>query len=1428
MTIRLVICTLIAVFLPRIASADIRVWDGGGADANWTTTQNWVGDLAPVPGQDSLEFPEGAARKANFNNFPASSLFLGIHFSGASAGYVLSGQSLLLGGTVTSSNTSGYNTITFAIGTAANAALATPASGGNLTVGQITLQADLALSGAGNINITGTMSSTGNVTKSGTGVVTLTAANTYTGSTTVLNGALMVNGVQSSSSVTMVGGLLGGVGTLGAVGAYSGAVSPGASTGILKTGSINLGPETVFKVELNGPGSGNSYDQLNVTGSVDLNGAVLDAVLGYVPENLSQFTIIANDGTDTVAGTFAGRPQGSSLTIGSRPFTISYSGGTGNDVVLTAAAISYIAGTVTNTIGTPVANASITIYSSMGSFADSTSTNAQGTYVSDALPSGSYFVTAQPPSSSFLLGELYDNVPCHNGNCNKTSGTPVVVTAPSGTLNVNFALPLGGVISGTVTNATTSAPVMNTSVWVYSVTGSFVTIVSTDAQGFFTTNIILPTGSYFLRALPPSSSGLLGQLYNGLPCADGNCTVTSGTPVAVTASSGTTANFALSSGGAISGIVTNAATGAVVPNASIVIYSSTGVPVNSVSTNAQGVYTSNTGLPAGTYFVKAQPPSSSGLLWQLFNNLPCPDGNCTVTNGTPVLVTVPSTTSVNLALAVGAAVTGTVTSGVTGAPVANASIYVHWSTGGFAAFASTNAQGVYTTTTGLPTGSYFVRAIPPFDSGLVGQLHSNVTCHDGDCQVTSGTPVPLTAPNATTIDFALPAGGRISGTMTNATTQAPVSNTYVQLYTSTGQSAAFAFTNEQGFYSSPTLAPGIYFAMANPSSTTGLVPQLYNNIACPGSMCPVLSGTPIEVTGPDPTPNINFALVQPPAATNDTFATAKVITALPYQDLVNTTTATTDVEDPAMSCGGANNTKSVWYRFTPAATGPVAFNTFGSSYDTVLAIYTGSPGGFTQIGCNDQFNGSQSSLTVQGIAGQPLTILVKAWSGNGGILALNVASVPGAFVRLSPAPSSTTAPSFATLSWSASTDAQSYEYCLDTNHNGSCGVPWIPVGNATSVVLTGLLPNTQYSWHVRAVNVGSTTYAEGSSTGFWNFTTRRSPLVDLNGDHRSDVFAHNPGPGAWQRSLSQADGSFATIAGGWNAGWSVVPAYFDTDALTDFLLVNPSSGEWMKLMTTGVGFTIQATGTWWPGWERYVMDLNGDGQSDVFLYDPATGTWFKSISTPTGFTYTQGGWNPGWEIYPMQLNADAFGDMFLINRTTGRWFWVLGAGDGSFTYPVSETWYPGWQLYPGDFNGDGVSDMLLHDPPTGTYFVATTGPSGFTYQQGGWSLGWTPWVVDLDADGKDDLFLHDPVTGVWFHMIGDGEGNFTNAGGQTWSLGWSLHPTDFNGDGRADFLLYDPASGAYYQARNLVNGTFSYSSGAWSPGLTVITRAPIR
>ena len=104
--------------------------------------------------------------------------------------------------------------------------------------------------------------------------------------------------------------------------------------------------------------------------------------------------------------------------------------------------------------------------------------------------------------------------------------------------------------------------------------------------------------------------------------------------------------------------MTDAATGAPLADVSVRVYNASGSSVGSnVTTNASGVYTTSTGLPAGTYYVRTT--NSLGYIDELYDNLPCPGGSCSVTSGTGVSVTAGATTGgINFGLAVGGRIYG--------------------------------------------------------------------------------------------------------------------------------------------------------------------------------------------------------------------------------------------------------------------------------------------------------------------------------------------------------------------------------------------------------------------------------------------------------------------------------------------------------------------------------------------------------------------------------------------------------------------------------------------------------------------------------------------------------------------------------------------------------------------------------------------------
>ena len=104
------------------------------------------------------------------------------------------------------------------------------------------------------------------------------------------------------------------------------------------TGNFTLSAGAFLDIEIGGTTAGTQYDQLIVTGTVTLGGTLTSRLInGFNPATGATFTIIDNDGTDAVTGTFAGLSEGEFFTHNGSSYSISYQGGDGNDVVLTAA-----------------------------------------------------------------------------------------------------------------------------------------------------------------------------------------------------------------------------------------------------------------------------------------------------------------------------------------------------------------------------------------------------------------------------------------------------------------------------------------------------------------------------------------------------------------------------------------------------------------------------------------------------------------------------------------------------------------------------------------------------------------------------------------------------------------------------------------------------------------------------------------------------------------------------------------------------------------------------------------------------------------------------------------------------------------------------------------------------------------------------------
>ena len=509
-------------------------------------------------------------------------------------------------------------------------------------------------------------------------------------------------------------------------------------------------------------------------------------------------------------------------------------------------------GTITGTVtaaagGLPIANANVAIFNASGTQVGGAWTDGAGGF-SLAVPAGTYY--AQTVNVSNYANQLYAGIPC--SGCPVTSGTPIQVLLGQTTGNINFSLAAPGSITGTVTNAAGGAAIGSLSVQVLSSTGIALGTVQTNGSGVYSLGG-LAAGSYYVRTT--GGGAFINQLYNGVACQNCNVTTSGGTLVAVAAGATTSSiNFSLTTGGRISGTITNAAGGAPIQNIAAQIFNASGVSLGQFNSNASGVYTTP-GLPAGTYYVRTQ--NSLNFVNQLHSGVECPITGCVPTLGAPVTVTLGVTTSnINFALAGGGQISGTVTNAVGGAPIQSVPMLLYNALGRFLSNVSTNASGSYTFA-GLPAGNYFIRTNDGL--GFVPELYDDVPCVPF-CNPTTGAPIGVTA-GATTSgrDFVLTAGGSISGTVRNANTLQPIASVLVNVYTSTGLLARGLSTDANGNYTIPGLPAGTYYARS--LNTLGYLDSVYNSKYLCAPSCLVTDGDPISVTTGNTTAGINLDLV---------------------------------------------------------------------------------------------------------------------------------------------------------------------------------------------------------------------------------------------------------------------------------------------------------------------------------------------------------------------------------------------------------------------------------------------------------------------------------------------------------------------------------------------------------------------------------------
>ena len=99
--------------------------------------------------------------------------------------------------------------------------------------------------------------------------------------------------------------------------------------------------------------------------------------------------------------------------------------------------------------------------------------------------------------------------------------------------------------------------------------------------------------------------------------------------------------------------------------------------------------------------------------------------------------------------------------------------------------------------------------------------------------------------------------------------------------------------------------------------------------------------------------------------------------------------------DGNASCGTSDSSPDVWFLFTAPAAGTYDFNTFGSSFDTVLSLYDGCDDGngrSMELACSDDAAGSSASQISRDMAAAEAVIVrLSGFAGASGAYTLTVA-----------------------------------------------------------------------------------------------------------------------------------------------------------------------------------------------------------------------------------------------------------------------------------------------------------------------------------------------------------------------------------------------------------------------------------------------------
>lgn len=556
----------------------------------------------------------------------------------------------------------------------------------------------------------------------------------------------------------------------------------------------------------------------------------------------------------------------------------------------------------------------------------------------------------------------------------------------------------------------------------------------------------------------------------------------------------------------------------------------------------------------------------------------------------------------------------------------------------------------------------------------------------------------------------------------------------------------------------------------------------------------------------------NVDLLESPA-TNDDFDDAVQIVDLPFTETVTTTLTTVAADDPIIGCGAAlpaTQSNTVWYRYTPAQDMRLVVDTFGSDYDTVVAVWTGSRGTLQAENCNNDIftYRNESGLAIWATAGITYYFEVAQYGGSGGgALMLRVrhwTEEPATI--LASAPEESVQLDGGSESVSISADGQYVAFAswatnlipADTNDRDDIFVKDLATGQLERISVAS--DGTQTN------NTSSEPFISGDGR-YVIFTSYATNLILGDTNNQPDVFLHDRQTHQTTRVSVSSAGVQANNSS-FGAGISPDGRYVlfsssatnlvlgDTNAKQDVFLHDRQTSQTTRVSvaTGGVQADNYSTGMSFSSDGRYIAFLSSatnlvandtNAKVDLFVYDRQTGVTTRESVSSAGVQADNDIWKAAissgdgrWVVFEStatNLVADdtnGRSDVFFRDRFTGQTSRASLNLDGS-QLTGTNSWNP-------DISADGRyivygthlptpdeisaieyhEGIVLYDQLTGERYLASTaedGGRGNNYNYlGGFALtddghylvfsSDNNGLVPNDFNGDYDVFVHD----VWY------------------------------------------------------------------------------